>query len=106
MLSSTERMATASTLPLRIANIWQRRMSDAMQRWVRAQRAPDLAMPANPWLACWDYWTDAAERQVLFWDTLRQRGDNYLEHEKAGKPPLLHFDYEIIADGRTFERPV
>ena len=43
---------------------------------------------------------------VLFWDTLRQRGNNFLEHERAGKPPLLVYDYEIVVDGRKLERPV
>jgi pimeloyl-ACP methyl ester carboxylesterase len=47
-----------------------------------------------------------AERSVLFWDTLRQRGNNFIEHERAGKPPVLHFDYEMLMDARKFERPV
>ena len=48
---------------------------------------------------------DFAQRSILFWDTLRQRGNNWIEHEKAGKPPLLDFDWEMIADARTFEQP-
>jgi len=28
-----------------------------------------------------------------------------LAHEEAGLPPLLHFDYEMLLDARTFERP-
>ena len=43
---------------------------------------------------------------MLFWDTLRQRGNNWLAHEAAGKPPVLIYEYEMIADARTFERPV
>ncbi len=49
-----------------------------------------------------DFW----ERTILFWDTLRQRADNMLAHERAGKPPLLDFDYELVLDARRFERPV
>lgn len=52
------------------------------------------------------YAVDAGERSVLFWDTLRQRADNMLAHERAGKPPLLDFDYEVLVDARRFERPV
>jgi pimeloyl-ACP methyl ester carboxylesterase len=52
------------------------------------------------------YVTDCCQRCVLFCDTLRQRGNNFLEHERAGKPPLLVFDYEILVDGRKFDRPV
>ncbi|AXK38839.1 DUF3141 domain-containing protein [Crenobacter cavernae] len=53
-----------------------------------------------------DYWTDAWQRGVLFIDVLRERGNVYLEHSRSGKPPVLVFDYEIIVDGRTLERPV
>jgi pimeloyl-ACP methyl ester carboxylesterase len=59
-----------------------------------------------PWLAWPAYAVDYFQRGVLFWDTLRQRGNNFLEHERAGKPPLLAFEYEIIMDGRKLDRPV
>lgn len=52
------------------------------------------------------YQLDAWERTILFWDTLRKRADNMIAHERAGKPPLLDFDYELILDARRFERPV
>ena len=52
------------------------------------------------------YWTDLVQRSILFWDTLRERGNNYVEHVKAGSPPLLNFRYEVVLDARTFERPV
>ena len=52
------------------------------------------------------YGRDLWERSILFWDTLRQRADNMIAHERAGKPPLLNFDYEILLDARQFERPV
>ncbi|CAI8976949.1 hypothetical protein EMIT0P253_70165 [Pseudomonas sp. IT-P253] len=31
-----------------------------------------------------EYFTDLGQRSLLFWDTLRQRGDNTLAHERAG----------------------
>src|SRR3712207_9309655 len=52
-----------------------------------------------------DYAVDATQRSVLFWDTLRQRGNEYLRHNAAGKPPLLKFEHELLLDGRTLERP-
>jgi len=55
--------------------------------------------------AC-DYFVDSLQRSILFWNTMRKRGDNFLEHFRAGQPPVLAFDYEIILDGREFERPV
>jgi len=52
-----------------------------------------------------DYQRDFLERTVLFWDTLRQRADNMLEHQRAGLPPLLDFKYETLLDARRFEHP-
>ena len=60
----------------------------------------------TPWQAAWDYWVDAAQRTVLFWDVMRQRGNTFLEHEAKGKPPVLAFEHEMVLDGRTLERPV
>jgi tellurite resistance protein len=55
--------------------------------------------------AC-EYTVDSAQRQILFMDILRKRGNNYIEHLRNGQPPVLTFHYEMILDGRTFERPV
>ncbi len=52
-----------------------------------------------------DYQRDLLERTILFWDTLRQRANNMLEHERAGLPPLLNFKYETLLDARLFEHP-
>jgi len=51
------------------------------------------------------YQRDFLERTVLFWDTLRQRANNMLEHERAGLPPLLDFKSETLLDARRFDRP-
>lgn len=53
----------------------------------------------------WKYQCDFWQRSILFLDTLRERGNNMLEHEKAGLPPLLHFQYETVLDARQFEHP-
>jgi pimeloyl-ACP methyl ester carboxylesterase len=52
------------------------------------------------------YWLDTMQRSVLFLDILRERANNMLEHEQAGLPPLLDFEYETILDARKFEHPV
>ncbi len=52
-----------------------------------------------------DYWKDAAQRMVLTMDTLRQRGDIFLDHEEAGCPPVLIYDYEVVLDGADLPRP-
>ncbi len=53
----------------------------------------------------WDVARDAFERNVLFMDTLRRRGNTYLEHVAAGEPALLKFGHELILDGRSLPRP-
>ncbi len=100
----------------KIARVFQKRATLARERFserLRKSMQPGLNMtgitPASIWKNLTDgrdYMIDLAQRSVLFWDTLRQRGDNFLEHEKAGKPPVLHFDYETVLDAREFERPV
>ncbi len=52
------------------------------------------------------YATDAAQRLVMFWDVMREAGNNFVEHEKAGCPPVLFFDYVTVIDGRSLSRPV
>jgi hypothetical protein len=51
------------------------------------------------------YQRDALERSILFFDTLRQRADAMLVHERAGLPPLLNFKYETLLDARQLDRP-
>ncbi len=53
-----------------------------------------------------DYMMDAAQRSVLFWDVLRQRGNQYREHIAKTAPHVLHYEAELLVDGRTLEPPV
>jgi len=53
-----------------------------------------------------EYVTDLGQRCLLFWDTLRQRGDNTLAHERAGYPLLLKFDHETLIAGSELPHPV
>ncbi|HEY1326286.1 MAG TPA: DUF3141 domain-containing protein [Casimicrobiaceae bacterium] len=97
-----------------MAHVLERRGREARERyldrvrraWVVAQARPQLPLTpletARQWQA---YATDFAQRSVLFWDTLRRRGNDWLEHEAKGKPPVLAYEYEVLADARTFERP-
>jgi pimeloyl-ACP methyl ester carboxylesterase len=102
------------------ADVW----SDLYQTWTRtlfsAWKLPDVsdrksAEPAAstppgpvfvPWQASWDYWVDAWQRTVLFWDVLRQRSAQYYAEKAKPVPHVLSFEAELVLDGRTFERPV
>jgi pimeloyl-ACP methyl ester carboxylesterase len=53
-----------------------------------------------------DYVVDAIQRSVLFWDVMRQRGNQYQEHMAQKAPHVLSFAAELLIDGRTLERPV
>ena len=53
-----------------------------------------------------DYLADAGQRWILFMDILRKRGNNYFETIKKGAPPVLVFDYEVILEGRSLDKPV
>lgn len=84
-----------------------RASSPPKPRLQEVQTAPVLSAPATVKLPddAWGYGIDVWQRTILFWDTLRQRADNMLEHERAGLPPLLDFKYETILDARGFEHP-
>jgi Protein of unknown function (DUF3141) len=58
---------------------------------------------SNPAL---DYLVDAAQRSALFFDVMRERGNQYHEHMAQTAPNVLEFEVELIVDGRTLERPV
>jgi uncharacterized protein DUF3141 len=53
-----------------------------------------------------EYLVDAAQRGVLFWDVMRQRGNQYREHIAKTAPNVLDYEVEVVVDGRTLERPV
>jgi hypothetical protein len=53
-----------------------------------------------------EYMVDAGQRNVLFLDIMRQRGDQYREHLAETAPHVLNFAVELVMDGRTLEHPV
>ncbi|MDM7481081.1 MAG: DUF3141 domain-containing protein [Halomonas sp.] len=55
--------------------------------------------------AALSYWRDSVERNVLYWDVMRERGNQYLAHMEQTKPNVLGFDTEVLMDGRTLPNP-
>jgi len=97
-----------------VAGTLSRRVKDAYSTYdesVRKARSDYLqsafpgAHPQQWWTDWFQYCVDAGQRSALFWDTIRERGNQWLAHEDAGKPPLLHYRYDVVSDARTFERP-
>ena len=68
----------------------------------RLQGAPGIQASS----AFAEYAIDAAQRTILFWDVLRQRGNQYLEHLQERVPHVLSFRYELVAGGQELPRPV
>ncbi|WP_321786470.1 DUF3141 domain-containing protein [Paraburkholderia sp. J94] len=81
---------------------FNQRCSDAAQR-LSETGTPDSAW--NPWNG-YRYAMDMAERSVLFWDTLRQRGNGFVDQTRQDLQPVLHFRHELVVDGRQLVRPV
>ena len=65
-----------------------------------------LTAPFGALAPAMEYMVDAAQRSVLFWDVMRQRGNQYREHLAETVPNVLDYEVELVLDGRTLERPV
>jgi hypothetical protein len=68
--------------------------------------AAALATSMGMFAPAMDYWIDAAQRTVLFWDVMRQRGNQYREHLAETTPHVLDYQVELVIGGRTLPRPV
>jgi hypothetical protein len=64
------------------------------------------ATPFGIFTSAMEYAIDAAQRSVLFWDVLRQRGNQYREHMAESAPHVLDYKVELVVDGRKLDRPV
>jgi pimeloyl-ACP methyl ester carboxylesterase len=65
-----------------------------------------FALPFGMFAPALEYMIDAAQRSVLFWDVMRQRGNQYREHMAEKAPHVLDYNVELVINGRTLERPV
>ena len=92
------------------AKIAQDHFSDAVKGAYEKYGVADLltnpAAAARLWTDAYAYAVDSAQRSILFWDTMRRRGNQFIQRTVDGLPPVLSFDYEIVVDGRTLARPV
>src|SRR3974390_2509861 len=116
MIDHRKQIARTAEINSKVAQLLQTRLRLAQRhflercRKVVSEHTPRLAnWPLSPW-AAWStgchYALDWTQRLLLFWDTMRQRGNVFMEHERAGLPPVLRFKYKTILDARKFERPV
>jgi len=74
---------------------------EGLRRTVQLLRQRKIPSGAD-WLEySYDFW----QRWFIALDTLRRRGNQYFEHEAAGLPPVLNFEYRTLIDARKLERP-
>lgn len=113
-MDAGKQLVNAQQTGVKTGLVLQRRLKNAQEQYSQRAKAAMGSDYANPgtWMACMDplngyaYALDSMQRTVLFWDTLRQRGNNFVENTLQGLKPVLHFDYETVLDGRQFDRPV
>ena len=72
----------------------------------KSSSSPEAATPFAIFASAMEYGIDAAQRSVLFWDVLRQRGNQYREHMAENAPHVLDYKVELVVDGRKLARPV
>jgi Protein of unknown function (DUF3141) len=107
-------LAHSQDISNKVSLVFNKRAKTAQENFVQqlktAYESNDLwTAPKNAtnfWRDWYEYAVDTAQRSILFWDTLRQRGNDFVEHTAAGLPPVLHFEYETVIDGRKLVRPV
>lgn len=110
-----KQLARSHEIGMKIATIFDKRTKKALENFnQRVTTAVNgdgssslltLMAMTNP-LNTGLYAADAMQRSILFWNTLHQRGNNFVENMFQGLKPVLNFGYDMILDGRTFERPV
>jgi hypothetical protein len=115
-MDAGSKIARSAEIGMKVSRLLRKRNETAVKQFTEKVKEavqgedgqpalPSLLAAANPWNA-WHYAIDAAQRSILYWDTLRQRGNEFVESAVHGLQPALHFDAEMVLDGRGFERPV
>ena len=79
------RLVQVTRAQAKLAEVYRERCTNAGQRYLDAAKAasapwqegPARSMgPLDLWRDANAYWIDFTQRSILFWDTLRQRGNN------------------------------
>jgi pimeloyl-ACP methyl ester carboxylesterase len=112
-MNVTKHVASSFDLATEVTQAFQRRVKVAQERFgeslAKALENNLAAFAETPW-EIWPQWyqysTDFAQRATLFVDALRELARKVIERNTAGLPPVPHFDYETIVDGRKLGRPV
>jgi pimeloyl-ACP methyl ester carboxylesterase len=110
-------LARSNDISTKTSLVFQKRAKSAQEQFTQRLKGAfeaneigglltDPASAGKVWTDWYGYAVDSAQRSILFWDTMRQRGNNFIQRSVDGLPPVLHFAYETVVDGRKLARPV
>ncbi|MBV1797888.1 DUF3141 domain-containing protein [Siccirubricoccus sp. G192] len=106
LLRGAETMTRVLGQARALADVANRQATNLLPALAASTAPPRLpADPVNLARDAAEYAIDASQRAILFWDTMRQAGNAFVEHEAEGCPPVLVFDWEMVLDGRSLPRP-
>ncbi|RDK07678.1 DUF3141 domain-containing protein [Cupriavidus lacunae] len=113
-MDAAKQLAHAREVGIKTGMVLQKRLRNAQESYSHrvqetiggAATGPATSLAGMDAMSGYAYAVDSMQRALLFWDTLRQRGNNFVENAMQGLKPVLHFDYETELDGRQFARPV
>ena len=84
--------------------------SKKIEKLIEKTKEKATSLMASDPSALWEMWqeylTDSTQRSAMVFETLRKRGNVYLDHVESGMPPVLDFGYDIIIDGHNLSTPV
>src|SRR3954453_3610286 len=84
---------------------YSKRVRTAYDRFA-AHRGAKGSGALDAWSDAGRYAIDFVQRSILFWDALRQRGNDYVARANQPAKPVMKYQYETIADARQFAKPV
>ena len=117
-MDTSTKVAESQELGSKVASLLRKRLDSAArdhavrvraahERYAKACESARARMNLQQsWTEPYHYAIDFMQRSILFWDALRQRGNDYVEGANQGSKPVLKFQYETIADARKFAKPV
>ena len=114
-MDASTKLAESQEIAGKISTLLQKRLNTAVGDYTKRVQASykqsaespvgSLASVQRSWTEPYYYAVDFLQRSILFWEGLRQRGNDYVERAQKGATPVLKFQYEMIADARTFAKP-
>ena len=79
-----------------LADVASRQAAALLPAALPPEPPPIPANPATLLRDAMEYTVDAGQRGILYLDAMRQAGNIFVEHEAAGCPPVLFFEWDMV----------